>query len=596
MDFHTLPRCDLQALCKRNGVRANMTNAAMAEALAALSMVDGIEEFVTQPAALPSAATKAAVKAVVEEALLEKQGSPLPRSRRVTVRSPEIIRLNDSNEEVKQEAPPEEIARTPPARGRRGTVRSSQLIRLDDGEKEKQDMNRDANEAALSEVRRGASRRARAAPVAALSPPTTRSRARARKIEPVDVVAEAPTSTVPTLTVEKVSRGRRTTGRSAARMPRIQLEDEEGNLQGVVSDVESTSIAPVSDAGPDDAVEVDMKTLGLEKNSAPEESVQEEEGVEGEASEETVEKNGAVAHRCLSEVVVEKQEVDVEQPLSLDDSPIIGVVSGTVVEEGEEAPVCDSECSMGMLLSQEIRDITSEDKDAMTADEVPQATVTCSEATLEAELPIDAGRAIEELEVVNETGVVAEDNGAETADKPHDKLTDDADNTIQLDFSAEANSLSCAVEKEVVVVTEDILQSSATMKDDLDSEIFHADEHNYLVTVERASSDKEDISQENVFTDSLSTSVIAAEATVSETIDMSSDCMQSSSSSNDEQGTELVANEDENKVKVDRQKEPVELAELSLRILKAKLKEKLIANKLKEEERVALARLDENVN
>jgi hypothetical protein len=39
MDFRALPRRDLQALCKRNGVRANMTNAAMADALAALPTV-----------------------------------------------------------------------------------------------------------------------------------------------------------------------------------------------------------------------------------------------------------------------------------------------------------------------------------------------------------------------------------------------------------------------------------------------------------------------------------------------------------------------------------------------------------------------------
>ena len=39
MDFLALPRRDLQALCKRNSIRANMTNAAMAEALAALPTV-----------------------------------------------------------------------------------------------------------------------------------------------------------------------------------------------------------------------------------------------------------------------------------------------------------------------------------------------------------------------------------------------------------------------------------------------------------------------------------------------------------------------------------------------------------------------------
>jgi hypothetical protein len=39
MDFHALPRRDLQALCKLNGIRANMTNAAMADTLRALPTV-----------------------------------------------------------------------------------------------------------------------------------------------------------------------------------------------------------------------------------------------------------------------------------------------------------------------------------------------------------------------------------------------------------------------------------------------------------------------------------------------------------------------------------------------------------------------------
>ena len=39
MDLHALSRRDLQALAKRNGVKANQTNAAMAHALAALPKV-----------------------------------------------------------------------------------------------------------------------------------------------------------------------------------------------------------------------------------------------------------------------------------------------------------------------------------------------------------------------------------------------------------------------------------------------------------------------------------------------------------------------------------------------------------------------------
>ncbi|VFQ66076.1 unnamed protein product [Cuscuta campestris] len=44
MDFHTLARRDLQALCKKNKIPANISNVAMADALKALEFIKGIEE------------------------------------------------------------------------------------------------------------------------------------------------------------------------------------------------------------------------------------------------------------------------------------------------------------------------------------------------------------------------------------------------------------------------------------------------------------------------------------------------------------------------------------------------------------------------
>ncbi|GJN01855.1 hypothetical protein PR202_ga19156 [Eleusine coracana subsp. coracana] len=105
MDFHALPRRDLQALCKRNGVRANMANAAMADALSALPKVDGIEEYVKQPAAASEPELKAAV--AEEAARREKQGSPLPRGRRVTANtSEEVVKPDEckGKEEEKADA------------------------------------------------------------------------------------------------------------------------------------------------------------------------------------------------------------------------------------------------------------------------------------------------------------------------------------------------------------------------------------------------------------------------------------------------------------------------------------------------------------
>ncbi|XP_030480775.2 uncharacterized protein LOC115697791 isoform X1 [Cannabis sativa] len=50
MDFHTLNRRELQALCKKNKIPANQTNIAMADALQALlPLVEGLEEFLSQP-------------------------------------------------------------------------------------------------------------------------------------------------------------------------------------------------------------------------------------------------------------------------------------------------------------------------------------------------------------------------------------------------------------------------------------------------------------------------------------------------------------------------------------------------------------------
>ncbi|KAF3432682.1 hypothetical protein FNV43_RR23784 [Rhamnella rubrinervis] len=48
MDFHSLARKELQALCKKNKIPANITNIAMAEALSALEHVEGLDELFDQ--------------------------------------------------------------------------------------------------------------------------------------------------------------------------------------------------------------------------------------------------------------------------------------------------------------------------------------------------------------------------------------------------------------------------------------------------------------------------------------------------------------------------------------------------------------------
>ncbi|CAO2036341.1 unnamed protein product [Urochloa humidicola] len=193
MDFLALPRRDLQALCKRNGVRANMTNAAMAEALAALPAVDGIEEYIKQPVPVPAPAAKAAVaeeeEVVVVEPRLEKQGSPLPRGRRVTAKRKEPSKTEDAKqadatrEQNTEDAPahgvgrrgasrrarpapavPKPSGKAPTEEEKPGSSSLADAHRVEDGEAE-EDLKGNKEDAPAPVVgRRGASRRGRPVP------------------------------------------------------------------------------------------------------------------------------------------------------------------------------------------------------------------------------------------------------------------------------------------------------------------------------------------------------------------------------------------------------------------------------------------------
>ncbi|CAN6236119.1 unnamed protein product [Urochloa humidicola] len=187
MDFLALPRRDLQALCKRNGVRANMTNAAMAEALAVLPTVDGIEGYIKQPVAVPAPAAKAVVQEAEEvEPRLEKQGSPLPRGRRVTAKTKEPTKPEDAKqanatlEQNTEDAPaprrgasrrarPAPVVPKPTGKASAEEEKQGSSPLVEDGEAEEDLKKREASkEDAPAAVvgRRGASRRARPAPAA----------------------------------------------------------------------------------------------------------------------------------------------------------------------------------------------------------------------------------------------------------------------------------------------------------------------------------------------------------------------------------------------------------------------------------------------
>ncbi|XP_054791632.1 LOW QUALITY PROTEIN: uncharacterized protein LOC129297304 [Prosopis cineraria] len=94
MDFHTLSRKQLQALCKKNKIPANMTNVAMANSLAALEQVEGIEEVLNpldsdaqkisdeKDTGTPACRTSTRRKPVVEEPESSKISTRLRRGTR----------------------------------------------------------------------------------------------------------------------------------------------------------------------------------------------------------------------------------------------------------------------------------------------------------------------------------------------------------------------------------------------------------------------------------------------------------------------------------------------------------------------------------
>ncbi|KAJ0989901.1 hypothetical protein J5N97_008257 [Dioscorea zingiberensis] len=161
MDFHSLSRRELQALCKKNRIPANITNVAMADALQALQTVeglDGIQELLSPSKEsmmspdLPRTGRRTSVRrrAVQDEVAFDKV-STAPRTRRGSARVSEIKKMElECEEGGKQGEIHEEVLECPAAQGsplprsRRVIARSSETVRLaieeEEGEKQEKEV------------------------------------------------------------------------------------------------------------------------------------------------------------------------------------------------------------------------------------------------------------------------------------------------------------------------------------------------------------------------------------------------------------------------------------------------------------------------
>ncbi|KAM0891388.1 hypothetical protein ACQ4PT_026455 [Festuca glaucescens] len=278
VDLNTLSRRELQALCKLNGVRANMTNLAMVEALQSLPSVDGIDQIGTT-LCLPTpgkSAMKSALRTAAASDQQQQQGSPLPRGRRVSVKSPEAIRM-DAEEEEGDETKRDlvrEIVRTPGV------------------------------------ALRSTSRRPRATP-APLPTPAAGTLRRSQR----STVRKA---TAPVEEVE-VSTVKRSTRKTA--IPKVVIDFDQEEEDAAVATQEEDKVQQVepkgvtSDEKCDDPVEEEVTKLPEEGNSKGDEPEQGEEGAAAIEKEEKL-------------VNAEKSA-----PLSaMEDSPILGVLSKVAPE------------------------------------------------------------------------------------------------------------------------------------------------------------------------------------------------------------------------------------------------------------------------
>ncbi|KAL0400476.1 UNVERIFIED_CONTAM: hypothetical protein Slati_4077500 [Sesamum latifolium] len=93
MDFHSLTRRELQTLCKKNKIPANITNVAMADALKALEIVEGIEEFLQScQSETAESSIESPVRSEVTSPYVPPTGGRSTRRRNIVKEEPETAK------------------------------------------------------------------------------------------------------------------------------------------------------------------------------------------------------------------------------------------------------------------------------------------------------------------------------------------------------------------------------------------------------------------------------------------------------------------------------------------------------------------------
>ncbi|XP_058750932.1 uncharacterized protein LOC131623948 isoform X1 [Vicia villosa] len=317
MEFHGLPRKELQALCKRNKIPANMTNVAMADALAALPQVEGLGEIMN-PKEGVDIGTPAVQPRTAGRATTQRKPVKESESSKISTRPNRGARSGVAEGEVEQENKNANVPVTTPAvvpcTRRRGPAVSTrgkkEVIILDDDEED------DKNE--VDEKTKD---------VPAKTPavaPKSRTRAAGRSVrDKKDVSAGTSLQNA-----YSTRRSVRVLGKSLSKVSLVETEDKEQTKSEDVSE-DGTSLQTESNGVSRNNDEVEVSSVNKaesetkshdsgseEKSSDAEDVLQAEPEVEGSENVNQVE-----AHENLGlnledsfETCVDSKEAESEQP------------------------------------------------------------------------------------------------------------------------------------------------------------------------------------------------------------------------------------------------------------------------------------------
>nr|KYP68023.1 hypothetical protein KK1_021640 [Cajanus cajan] len=103
MDFHALSRKQLQALCKKNKIPANITNVAMADALVALHQVEGLDEILNPiegDVGTPSVQQRTAARASTQRKAAREEAEKASRPNRGGARAEGVVEQENKDGNV----------------------------------------------------------------------------------------------------------------------------------------------------------------------------------------------------------------------------------------------------------------------------------------------------------------------------------------------------------------------------------------------------------------------------------------------------------------------------------------------------------------